>query len=211
MSEYGFSQAVSGVRIVRCGVRHDRDSRRGRRHERLRRAAAVRIRIRRRVSNGDAVLQERTELALRNTVHDHVVLPACRNAHHCPSSRTSQASPTRGDQLFVSPRDANSTNAAAADSRCCYSDPHPRSSFRPRSDAEVQRDVGQNPPIVLDVGLVIAMRLVADERRERRRELVHRPAQVGKHRRVLVIERLVVGELPRAQRIPCASSDSVRF
>ena len=82
MSEYGFSQAVSGVRIVRCEIRHDRDSRRGRRHERLRRAAAVRIRIRRRVSNGDAVLQERTQLALRNTVHDHVVLPACRNAHH---------------------------------------------------------------------------------------------------------------------------------
>ena len=51
------------------------------------------------------------ELALRNTVHDHVYCrPAATRTTLCPSSRTSQASPTRGDQLFVSPRDANSTN-----------------------------------------------------------------------------------------------------
>ena len=38
--------------------------------------------------------------------------PAATRTTLCPSSRTSQASPTRGDQLLLSPREAKSTNGS---------------------------------------------------------------------------------------------------
>ena len=78
-----------------------------------RRAAAVRIRIRR-VPDRDAVLPQRAQLALRDAVHDHVVLPARRQRARRSARRLARPTPVRGAATSCSCRRARRSPRTAA-------------------------------------------------------------------------------------------------
>ena len=139
------------------------------------------------------------------------------------SLRTSQANPTRGPKLFLSPRWSKCTRGArlaavpVVGKQRNVARPVLRVERQPLVEAvelvivaktEVQRDAGGRLPLVLDVAVRHDVRGEGRQLHEvARGELTHRAGHRHERREVCRVERLIGCEGPGAERRPVVSDE----